>query len=109
MPHILAIDLGTGGPKVALVHHTGRVVATETERNAIHYLPGGGVEQDPDEWWDSIVVAARRLVGRQLMPVEDIVGVSVTAQFFNTVALGRDGTALHPAISWLDSLSLIHI
>ncbi|MEZ5208761.1 MAG: FGGY family carbohydrate kinase [Acidimicrobiales bacterium] len=57
-PYVLAIDLGTGGPKVAIVSMRGEVVAHEVETNEIIVLPGGGVEQDPDEWWRTIVAAS---------------------------------------------------
>lgn len=45
--HILAVDLGTGGPKVALVGLDGRLRAHEIERTELLLSPGGGAEQDP--------------------------------------------------------------
>lgn len=101
--HILAIDLGTGGPKVALVSTAGDVVGHEFEPNRLILLPNGGVEQDPEEWWSSIVVAARRLLGRAIVPTESVVAVSVTTQWMTTVAVGADGRHLGNAISWMDT------
>ena len=46
--HVLAIDLGTGGPKAALVDRSGRIVAHEFEPTPLELLGGGGAEQDPD-------------------------------------------------------------
>lgn len=43
---VLAIDLGTSGPKVALVDDSGRVLTSAVRPNAMHLLPGGGAEQD---------------------------------------------------------------
>ena len=40
-PHILAIDLGTGGPKVAFVDLRGRIVAHEVETTSLILLPPG--------------------------------------------------------------------
>ena len=57
---VLAVDLGTGGPKVAVVSPTGRIAASASEPVALHLLPGGGAEQDPAAWWAAIVAAARR-------------------------------------------------
>ena len=62
---ILAIDLGTSGPKVALVSTSGEIVASDSEETSITFLPGGGAEQDPEDWWSAIVRAARRVVGRE--------------------------------------------
>ena len=42
----LAIDLGTSGPKVALVSVQGEVLACEIEKTPVMLLPGGGAEQE---------------------------------------------------------------
>ena len=59
-PCVLAVDLGTGGPKVAVVGDSGRIVAHATEPVPLHLLDGGGAEQDPEEWWSAIRRAAAR-------------------------------------------------
>ena len=41
---VLAIDLGTGGPKVGLVSLTGRVAWSDHSPVETHLLPGGGAE-----------------------------------------------------------------
>ena len=46
--HVLAIDLGTGGPKAALVTTEGHITAHEFEPTELILLPGGGAEQDPE-------------------------------------------------------------
>ncbi len=48
---ILAIDLGTSGPKVALVGDDGSLVGGEFEPTDLILSPGGGAEQDPHQWW----------------------------------------------------------
>ena len=101
--HVLAVDLGTGGPKAALVDTAGHIVAHETEPTALELLGDGGAEQDPDGWWAAITAAVRRLVGAGHVPVEDIVAVSVTSQWSGTVAVDAQGHHLHPAITWMDS------
>jgi hypothetical protein len=60
----LAIDLGTSGPKVALVSVQGEVLACEIEKTPVMLLPGGGAEQDPNDWWEAICTATRRLLTR---------------------------------------------
>ena len=102
-PFVLAVDLGTGGPKVALVSTEGVVVGHTYETNDLILLPDGGVEQDPQQWWTTIVAGARRLLARQLVPIDQIVAVSVTSQWMTTVAVGPDGRHLGNAISWMDT------
>ena len=100
---ILAIDLGTSGPKVALVTTEGEVLASEVESTELFLSEGGGAEQDPDDWWRAIVAAARRITDRHLVPAEQIIAVAVTSQWAGTVPVDRDGNALGRAIIWLDS------
>ncbi|HMJ75984.1 MAG TPA: FGGY-family carbohydrate kinase [Iamia sp.] len=101
--HILAIDLGTGGPKVALVDDHGRVVAHEVETTGVILEPHGGAEQDPDEWWDAITRAVQRLVAAAPEAAAALAGVSVTSQWCGTVPVGGDGKAIGNAIIWMDS------
>ncbi len=60
--YILAIDLGTSGPKVALVSTAGAVIGCEVEAVDLLLLPGGGAEQRPEDWWAAIGAASRRLL-----------------------------------------------
>ena len=41
--YVLAIDLGTSGPKVALISTRGEVVHHEFEPTPLSLLPGGGM------------------------------------------------------------------
>lgn len=102
-PLILAIDLGTSGPKVALVTPTGRIIGSEIESTELILLPGHGAEQDPDEWWAAIRRAVRRLLARELAPVQDITGICCTSQWSGTVAVDRNGRHLTNALIWMDA------
>jgi xylulokinase len=100
---ILAIDLGTSGPKVALVTTEGEVLASEVESTELFLSDGGGAEQDPDDWWRAIMTATRRITDRQLVSAEQIIAVAVTSQWAGTVPVDKQGNALARAIIWLDS------
>src|ERR1700732_2469403 len=101
--HVLAVDLGTGGPKVALVSSRGTIAASASEPVGLHLLPGGGAEQDPASWWEAIVAGARRALQESAGPPSSIIGVGCTAQWSGTVAVDVDGTSLRPAVIWMDS------
>jgi len=103
MKYILAIDLGTSGPKVALVSVHGDVLAHEFENTATLFLAHGGVEEDPDDWWNAIAKAAKRLLSRNLVPLADILAICCTSQWSGTVAVDRNGNHLMNAITWMDS------
>jgi len=102
-PHVLAVDLGTGGPKVAVLASTGRIVAHAFQAVGIELTGDGGAEQSPQAWWDAVVASARRALADSGVTPGDIVGIGCTAQWSGTVAVDDTGTAIGPAISWMDS------
>ncbi len=106
---ILAIDLGTSGPKVALISTQGELVDSEFEETPVLLLPGGGAEQSPHDWWNAIQTAGKRLLARELVPADEIVAVAITAQWSGTVAVDRDGQAIGNSIIWMDSRGAPHI
>jgi xylulokinase len=99
---VLAIDLGTGGPKVALVAPDGRVLDREREPVGLRVLPGGGVEQSPAEWWRATAAASRRLAARA-GGEQPLTAVAVTAQWAGTVAVDAGGEQLCDALIWMDA------
>ena len=101
--YVLAVDLGTSGPKTALISINGEIVDSEFAETPLIVLPDGGVEQDPEGWWRAIMATSKKLLGKGLVPPEKIVAVSVTGQWCGTVAVGRDGRHLMNAIIWMDS------
>ena len=103
MPHVLAIDLGTSGPKVALVSARGEVLGGESEPVELKLFAGGGAEQDPDEWWAAITTATRRVLAKDIVPESDVVAISVTSQWSGTVAVDAAGNAIGNAVIWMDS------
>jgi xylulokinase len=100
---ILAIDLGTSGPKVALVSPYGDVLASERAETPLLLLPGGGAEQRPDDWWQAITTVVHSLLARRTVPVESVAAVSCTSQYSSTVAVRKDGQPLMNAINWMDT------
>jgi xylulokinase len=101
--YLLAVDLGTSGPKVGLVSPRGRVVAHTKRTVGTRLLPGGGAEQDPAEWWEAIAAASHELVDSGVVAPDAVAGVGCTGQWSGTVACGGDGVPLRPALIWMDS------
>jgi xylulokinase len=100
---ILAIDLGTSGPKVALVSLRGDILGSAFAETPLLLLPNGGAEQKPDHWWSAIVKATHDLLGHKLVSVDDIAAISCTSQYSSTVAVDKDGRPLGNAINWMDT------
>lgn len=103
LKYILAIDLGSGGPKVGIVDQEGSVVASAVEHVEIIFLPKGGAEQDPHAWWRAISLAAKRVLKDANIPPESIIAVTCTSQWSVTVPVDENGEPLMNAIHWMDS------
>ncbi|GAB7067007.1 carbohydrate kinase [Mycobacterium hodleri] len=100
MSHVLAVDQGTSGTKAIVVDDAGRVVSIAEVALRPRYLPGGGVEQDPEALWDSVVDAGRRALAEAGVPVA---AVALANQGETVLAWDRTtGRPLTPAIVWQD-------
>lgn len=102
-PYVLALDHGTSGCKVALVTISGKVVDMENGATRMQFLPGGGAEQDPEEWWRAFTGAARRLLKRHHVSRARVDAVCVSSTFSSTVAVDRNGRHLMNSLTWMDS------
>jgi len=100
---VLAVDLGTGGPKVGLVSLTGVIAWTEHQAVPTDLGPGGRATQDAGLWWDLIRASARRAVASGVIPVERIVAVSCTGQWASTVPVDDQGSPVGPCQLWSDT------
>jgi xylulokinase len=98
---ILTVDAGTSVTKVALWDEAGMVALAGTPVVTRHPAPGRS-EQDPTQWWSSVVGACARLRERApagLGPVE-AVGCTGARQTFALV--DADSGTLGPGIVWSD-------
>lgn len=101
--HVLAIDLGTGGPKVGLVSVSGSIDWSEHIRVRTRHLPGGGAVQDADEWWELILRATRSALTSGVIDPSQIAAVSCTGQWASTVPVGEDGRPVGDCVMWMDT------
>ena len=100
---VLSIDHGTSGIKAAIVSIHGKVIDYEFEKTPITFSPGGGAEQNPDDWWRALTAACARLTARHAVPTEAIDAVAVSSTFSTTVAVDKNGNPLMNALTWMDS------
>lgn len=101
--YILAVDMGTSGPKSALVSTKGEILDYEFEETPLLLMPDGGAEQDPEQWWDAVMNTAEKVLGKKLVPGNDIVAVSCSTQWSGTVPVDASGHHLMNSIIWMDS------
>jgi xylulokinase len=102
VPHILALDHGTSGCKVALISTRGEVHGSAFAPVRTLFLPDGGVEQEPEAWWQAFVTAARRALAASGLPPGCVEAVCVSSTLSSTVAVGQDGRPLMNCLTWMD-------
>src|SRR6188472_276074 len=103
MATILAIDQGTSGTKAVVSGEDGAILATAEEPVRPDYLPGDGVEVDPEALWQSVVVAGRRALAEAGVAVD---AVALANQGETVLAWDRaTGDPLTRAVVWQDGRS----
>lgn len=100
--YVLVIDLGTGGPKVGLVDQFGGLAAWASAPVQIFFLPGGGAEHDPAEWWSSIVGCVKTMMQSSNVSPSSIIAVAVTSMWSVTLPVDEQGQPLMNVMSWMD-------
>ena len=101
----MAHDLGTTGNKATLHSSDGRTLASVTWSYDTTYRQGGVVEQDPEDWWDSVCGATRELLDRTGAAAAAIEGIAFSGQMMGVVLVGDDGKPIRPSIIWADTRS----
>ncbi len=98
--NILAVDQGTSATKAVVFGEDGETLASVEVAVTPHAVPGGGVEQDPEQLWDSVCAAGMDAVARA---GGDVAAVGVANQGETVLAWDRStGRPLSAAISWQD-------
>jgi xylulokinase len=99
---VLAVDLGTGGPKVGFVSVAGQVAWQDHVPVRTRWLDGGGAVQDAGEWWTIITDAVRKVLANGDVPADRVVAVCITGQWASTVPVDADGVPVGDCIMWQD-------
>jgi len=102
--HVLAIDQGTSSTKALVVSPDGEVLAEAEASLHPRAVDDGGVEQDPEALWQSVLDAGRRAVAAARVPIS---AVGLANQGETVLAWDRgSGRPLSAAISWQDRRAL---
>ncbi len=100
---VLAIDLGTGGPKVGLVDQLGQVVCSARAPVKLVFLPDGGAEHDPAEWWTTISACSKQVIRESGVLPAQIIAIGVTSCWSVILPVDENGEPLMNVISWMDT------
>lgn len=100
---VLAIDLGTGGPKMAFVTLDGQIHWSEFRAVETEHPSEGRALQDPQAWWDEIIDATTTALDSGAVPRSWIRAISITGQWSSTVPVRADLTPAGPCRLWMDT------
>jgi xylulokinase len=105
--YLLGYDLGSSSVKASILDAgSGRCLAAafhpETEME-IRALRPGWAEQQPSDWWSSLVSATREVIQKSGIEAGNIQAIGISYQMHGLVMVGRDRKALRPSIIWCDS------
>ncbi|MCC6145338.1 MAG: FGGY-family carbohydrate kinase [Candidatus Hydrogenedentes bacterium] len=99
---VLAIDLGTSGPKVAVVSEGGSIHGSAVRRVEAFHVAQGGVEQDPEAVWRAVVEASREAIARSSVPPSRVIAAICDSHFFSLVGLDRQLRPTTNVMVWSD-------
>jgi xylulokinase len=100
---ILAVDLGNGGPKVAVVGMDDRIRAVCVREVSLSIGLDGAATQDADEWWVQLLAAAREAVALGDVEPESLHAVAITGQWGSTVPVDSTGKPVAEVLLWADT------
>jgi xylulokinase len=104
--YILAHDTGTGGDKAVICDLDGHVLHSAYQAYGISYPNPEWVEQNPDELWLAVSATTRKVLQDSGIDPQEIAGVGLSAQMWNTLPVDEQGKPLMPMMSWLDLRSI---
>ena len=102
-PWILAVDLGNGGPKVAVVSLRGEVRRTAMRPVQVHIGLDGAATQDAVEWWELLQEAAREAIEGADADRARLHAVAITGQWASTIPVDKHGEPVGPVLLWADT------
>src|SRR5690349_1707592 len=100
---VLALDLGTGSVKAALVDDELRVLGHTSRPYPVRAPRPGAAETEPAHWAAALADAVAELLADGSRVTRSLSGVGVTGQMHGLVLLGADGAAQGPAMLWPDT------
>ena len=102
-PWILAIDLGNGGPKVAVVALDGDILGTGFQPVAVDIGLDGKATQDATEWDQALQSAIAGAIANAVVDPQRLHAIGITGQWGSTVPVGADGDPVGPVLLWADT------
>ncbi len=100
--YVLAIDLGTSGPKAAVISQAGDIVATSRAVVEQILLPDEGAEQDPEAVWAACKQVCREVLQDSGVDPKRVLALACSSQYSSVVPVDEQGNATMNMVLWMD-------
>lgn len=103
--YIIAYDIGTTSIKTCLYFLSDKIELIDSvgkEYNLI-FLENGGVEQDPNEWWNAMCDTTKEILQKSNIRNNLIKAISFCAQMQGVVLVDKDINPIRNAMSYMDN------
>ena len=100
---LLAIDVGTGSVRAALINLSGETVAFSAQEHDQIVPQFGWSEQRPESWWEGAIASVRTVLGKIDQAGGRVAGVAACGQMHGTVLIDGDGRLVMDSVPlWND-------
>lgn len=101
--YLCGVDVGGSGTKAVLVDDGGRILAEAVEPSHLIQPGPGRIEQDPEEMVGSALRTLATCLQTAGVPASRVAALAVDGQMAGICLIDRDGQAVAPYDSWLDT------
>ena len=102
MKYLVGLDIGTSGAKCIIVDQNGKVIASSIQGYPLYTPKPGWAEQNPEDWWQAVLVGLKTIVAEANVDPNDFIGVGFSGQMHGLVAFDENDAVIRPAILWCD-------
>lgn len=107
MKYLLGYDIGSSSVKAALLEiDSGKCVAaaqSPAEEMPMAAPQPGWAEQDPEQWWQELIMATGQLRSKIRFESSDVAAIGISYQMHGLVCVDEKQQVLRPSIIWCDS------
>ncbi|MFZ0454828.1 MAG: FGGY family carbohydrate kinase, partial [Ignavibacteriaceae bacterium] len=103
----LGYDIGSSSIKAAFYDvdkgkEKGHATYPKNEMEIVSPFPGWA-EQDPDKWWEAVILATKELIQKTETKPADVKAIGISYQMHGLVLADNKLNILRPSIIWCDS------
>ncbi len=104
MSCILSVDIGTTSTKTCLYRVDEKIslLGSAMEEYSLTVTPGGGVEQDPEDWLKALAKTTKAVMADTGVDPEDLEGISFSSQMQGLILTDAKGRPVRRAMSYMD-------